>query len=133
MRLRFIAAMGWTIVIAVLCWTPSKVVARVGEESGFLGIPHFDKIVHAGIFAVFAFLWLAAMRRPRYAAVLWAGLALAVVTELGQMIPAVNREAGIDDAAADFLGALAGCLAYLQVARKMQAAPASVATEGGAA
>ena len=137
MRLRFLAALGWTILIGIACWTPRRVVEEVGEETGFLGIPHFDKIVHLGIFAVFAFLWLAAPRRPRYAAVAIAGLAFAVVTELGQLIPGVNREAGVDDGVVDFAGILAGAVAFRYaapwIARKWDAATGTVATEPEAA
>lgn len=137
MRLRFFAALGWTILIAAACWTPRRVVEEVGEETGFMGIPHFDKLVHLGIFAVFAFLWLAASRRPRYAVVAAAGLVLAVVTELGQLVPWVNREAGVDDGVVDFVGVLAGAVAFRYpatwIARKWDAAPGPVATEPEAA
>lgn len=137
MRLRFLAAMGWTILIGIACWTPRRVVEEVGEGTGFLGIPHFDKLVHLGIFAGFAFLWLAALRRPRYAAVAMAGLAFAVITELGQLVPGVNRAANVDDGLVDVVGVLVGAVAFRYaapwLARKWDAAPGPVATEPGAA
>jgi VanZ family protein len=132
MRLRWIAAVGWTVLIFVACWTPKEVVREAGRESRFLGIPHFDKLVHLSVFVAFAFLWLAASRRPRYAAVAIAGLALAVVTELGQLIPWVNRDAGMDDGAVDLIGVLVGMTLFRYVAsryaRKTDAASEPVAT-----
>lgn len=132
MRLRLLAAVGWTVLIVVACWAPRKVVEEAGRESGLLGIPHFDKIVHMGVFAGFAFLWLAATRRPRYAAVAIAGLAFAVATELGQLIPWVNREAGLDDGAVDLVGILVGVVLFRYAAsrsaRKWETALEPVAT-----
>ncbi len=137
MRIRLLAALGWTILIAGLCWTPRAVVREVEEEAGFWLVPHFDKVVHLGMFAGFAFLWLAAARRPRYGAVALAGLAFAVATELGQLAPQVNRTADLDDAVFDLVGVALGSLAFrfatARRARKRDAASAPVATGAEAA
>ncbi|WP_337177453.1 VanZ family protein [Paludisphaera sp.] len=137
MRLRRMAAVGWTSLILVACWMPRKAVHAAGEGTGLLGIPHFDKVVHLGVFAVFVLLWLAASRRPRYAAVTVAGLALAVITELGQLVPLVNRQAAVDDGAVDLLGVLAGVILFRYAApwaaRKWDAAPSPIATGSEAA
>ena len=58
MRFRLLSAVLWTIVILILCWTP-EIYLPVEEVPGSLGkIIPLDKVVHAGIFAVFAILWL---------------------------------------------------------------------------
>jgi VanZ family protein len=43
----------WTFIIAFLCFMPGSLIPN---ESGF-SIPNFDKMVHAGMFGGFVFLW----------------------------------------------------------------------------
>ena len=43
----------WTGIVAFLCFMPGSMVPN---EAGF-AIPNFDKMVHAGMFGGFAFLW----------------------------------------------------------------------------
>ena len=119
MRIWILAAIGWTLLILVLCWTPRSIVAIAGGEHSYR-IPHADKIAHAGMFAGFAFLWLGASRgRSRTTLVVLAGLALAVITELGQTSSFVNRDAGWDDGLFDMIGvALGGTFYYWAVARR---------------
>jgi VanZ family protein len=50
---RLIAPLLWTILIAVACCLPGKMLPG---ETGFK-IPEFDKLVHAGMFGGFIFLW----------------------------------------------------------------------------
>lgn len=137
MRYWRVAAVGWTIVIGLTCWTPRTVVSEMGRETGFLGIPHFDKIVHLGVFVLFAFLWMGALRRPRFALVAAAGVALAIATELGQLIPWINREAAIDDAVVDLAGVMLGLILHRSLSfwadRKWNAAPEPIATGSEAA
>ena len=105
MIVRFALATLWTLAIMVLCWMPGSVVKRVEESSSWFELPNLDKVVHWGIFVVFAVLWLRTVdSRWRYAWVALGGLALAVITELGQTIPAINRNAGFDDGITDLIG-----------------------------
>ena len=62
------------------------------------------------MFLVFAVLWLEATKgKPgRFAWVAGAGIALAVVTELGQNVPFLRRDGEIADALADSVGVLVG-------------------------
>jgi hypothetical protein len=109
MIVRFALATLWTLVIMVLCWTPRYIVQEVEEGSSWFDIPNLDKVVHWGIFVVFAVLWLrTSTSRRRYAWVALGGLALAVTTELGQTIPAINRDAGLDDGITDLIGVALG-------------------------
>ena len=48
-----IAPLLWTILVAVLCCLPGRMLPN---ETGFK-IPEFDKLVHAGMFGGFVFLW----------------------------------------------------------------------------
>jgi len=43
----------WTFIIAFLCFMPGSLIPN---EGGF-SIPNFDKMVHAGMFGGFVFLW----------------------------------------------------------------------------
>jgi VanZ family protein len=82
-----------------------------------------DKLVHVGLFLGFAVLWAEALPEKfrRYLWVAVAGLTLAVISELGQLFPAVRRDAEFADAAADFFGVLVGLCVFrlLDELRKM--------------
>ena len=87
---------------------PQTELVRGMDEGGrWVQIPYVDKVVHFLLFAGFVFLWWQAWeeRPARLARIVGAGIALAVLTELGQAIPILGRDAGLDDLVAD----LAGC------------------------
>ena len=110
MRIPLALAVVWTFVILVLCWTPADwLPVKETGESGW-DLPHKDKFVHAGVFLVFAVLWLEATRgKPgRFAWVAVAGIAIAVVTELGQNLPILRRDGEVADALADSVGVAVG-------------------------
>ena len=75
MRIRLGLAVLWTLVILVLCWTPADWLPVKETEGQGWDLPHKDKFVHAGMFLVFAVLWLEATRgKPgRFAWVAWRG------------------------------------------------------------
>ena len=82
MRWWLAAAVFWTLAIMAVCWLPlAMFTGGDGGEHPRL-IPHFDKIVHAGIFAVFGILWLHVIPgKWRFPVVVLAGfLFLRVVT-----------------------------------------------------
>jgi VanZ family protein len=107
MRMRTAAAWAWTVLILVACWLPGRWLHV--DESPRHGMPHLDKVVHGMLFAGFGFLWLRALRaRGRTARVLAIGLALAVLTELGQATAFIARDADPLDALADAAGLLLG-------------------------
>jgi hypothetical protein len=108
---RFAMATLWTLVILVLCWTPRPIVQELEEGPSWflLLIPNFDKLVHWGIFLVFSVLWLrTGTSRWRYAWVALGGLALAAITEIVQLLPAIRREASMADALTDLIGTAIG-------------------------
>ena len=49
----FIPGIAWFFIVGVLTLIPGNDVPEVG----WLNIPHFDKLVHAGMFAVLTFLF----------------------------------------------------------------------------
>jgi len=92
-----------------LCWLPKEVVQEVEESSSWFEIQHLDKAVHWGIFVVFAVLWARVWPTwRRYAWVPLMGLGLAALTEIGQLLPVVGRDASVADGATDFLGCVIG-------------------------
>jgi VanZ family protein len=93
------------------------------RESGPGVIPHVDKLIHFGMFAGFSLLWMNARPpwprgRTWWAAVLGAALVLAVVTEVAQGLPAVNRDPDPLDGLADAFGAFVAVGAISATARK---------------
>jgi VanZ family protein len=101
-----------TAVVVVLCLLPRSFVAE-GKSHGPKLIPHADKVVHFSMFAAFGYFWMASTstrsrRSASAAAVLAAGFALAVATELLQGLPAIDRDPDVLDGLADAAGAVAG-------------------------
>ena len=122
-------AWSWTLVILFLCWIPRMFLG--GSEGGHkpLFVPNFDKFVHMSIFAMYAFLWMRVGTSGRRAWwILASGVALAVITELGQLVPIVNRDCNLADGLADSLGVVTGLAAYglFQKILERRAVPAEV-------
>jgi hypothetical protein len=106
---RFAAAVIWTVMILVLCWLPADVIKEIEHKSPWFEIPDLDKVIHAGLFVGLAILWrrLAPSRRAIWA-VLLGGFALGALSELGQLVPFVNRNAELYDLATDCVGVAIG-------------------------
>jgi hypothetical protein len=114
MRIRLLSAFLWTVTILVACWTPD-IYLPVNEQRGSLfGLIHFDKVVHLGIFGVFAVLWLRALPRlpQRFLRIGLVGAALAAITEIVQNLPIVHREGEFEDWVADTLGLLLAMILF---------------------
>ncbi|QDV32472.1 VanZ family protein [Tautonia plasticadhaerens] len=113
---RALPAISWTGLIFVLCLAPQSWLGTVGQagEPSWLdqlfGVIPTDKVLHSGMFAVFALLWRwSGASRAR---ILAGGLAVAVLSELGQSIPGLDRSSDLADLLADLAGlglALAIC------------------------
>ena len=114
---RTVAAWAWTALIFAACWMPRQLVPEGQGKSSPFAIPHLDKVVHFGMFAGFGLLWaIARPGRARWIAA--AGVLAAAATELGQLMPAVGRDAGLDDGLADVAGVAAGLIAAAVLARR---------------
>lgn len=76
-----------------------------GLELGRLNV---DKLIHVALFAGFGFLWARALegktKGPKWRAVVAAGVAFAVISEAGQMVPYVGRSMHVLDLLADVIG-----------------------------
>jgi hypothetical protein len=112
MTRRTLAASAWTLLVLVLCLLPRKTIDRAPRFTGhwlwdlYLSVPHKDKIIHALLFGIFAWLWARALGggRRAWAAIIMGGLVLVAVTELGQSLPWIDRSMDILDALADVVG-----------------------------
>jgi VanZ family protein len=106
---RLSLAVLWTLTILALCWLPGDFVRDVEEESSLFEIPNLDKVIHWGIFLLFTTLWLrVGSSRWRFVWVGLAGLLLAILSELGQMLPIVGRDGNLADGVTDCIGVLLG-------------------------
>ena len=106
---RFGSAVIWTVLILLLCWIPASYVQEIEGKSPWFQIPDLDKVIHAGIFVVLAVLWrrLTSSRRAIVAVVLGC-FALGALTELGQLLPIVRRNAELYDLVTDCIGVIVG-------------------------
>ncbi len=118
---RLATAVIWTLLILVLCWLPTEFVDEVESESSWFRIPNLDKVVHGGIFVVLPIVWLRLSSSPGISnhvarstsrqtiwMVILGGFAFGVLTELGQLVPIVGRDAEASDLVMDFIGVLIG-------------------------
>ncbi|WP_457652902.1 VanZ family protein [Rhodocaloribacter sp.] len=117
MTMRRALALGWTLAIVVALSIP-------GESLPDVPVLGFDKLVHLAIFAVFGWLWMAALEAPLRArtwGVLAAGLLFAALSEVyqGTLIP--GRIGDVYDAVANALGLVAAVLVYRSRLRKTPA------------
>lgn len=113
-------AAAWTLLILIGCWIPGNRLAVDETATSLLRVPNLDKLAHLVLFAFFGALWTRAFRggRSRFALVMAAGIALAIVTEVGQGTKYVRREADILDAVADSLGTAIGIGAWILFERR---------------
>ncbi|MDR0981912.1 MAG: VanZ family protein [Culturomica sp.] len=102
----------WAIVIFVLTTVPARDVPQISL------IPHFDKIVHFGMFFVMALLLCNEFEyQTKWRQSVIYVTAVAVAFIYGGVLEILQehyfkRSGDIYDLIADFLGAIVGCLAY---------------------
>lgn len=110
MRREHLALAVWTVLVVVLLLLPGGLLSgpELAGIATVAGIPHLDKIVHAFLFGVLA--WLAWRSFRRLGARWPVMLALLGAVLLGGMLeliqPMVDRSGEIEDALADGGGAL---------------------------
>ena len=121
MSLRTILAMLWTTVLLVACLLPARWLSVNESHHHRFTFPHIDKIVHGTLFAGFGFLWMQAARsRREQVGVLAVGILLAVLTELGQSLPFIGRDADPLDGLADVVGVMLGLAAAFALSRCLE-------------
>lgn len=102
-------AIGWTLLIFVLCLLPGNELPRVD-------IPFIDKWAHVVLFAGFSFFWLCAYPSRRWLALLW-WLALSIFVGWlveyiqGHFVP--GRFQDNMDTLADAVGGLVGIIIFV--------------------
>jgi hypothetical protein len=115
---RKLLAIGWTLLILVLCWMPKSQMPLSETGPSLLPKIHADKIIHGAIFACFAILWRRASGRGSALVIVVSGVALAVITELGQGTAIVGRDADVWDGLADVAGMSLGLAIAIWLERK---------------
>jgi hypothetical protein len=103
-------AIAWTVLILVLCWTPPRHLPMSEGGPSLFHLVGGDKIIHGGVFAVFALLWRRATSPASAPIIAVSGLALAVITELGQATSLVGRDGDLWDGIADTVGVGVGLI-----------------------
>lgn len=104
------------LLIAVL-WTAAILIALGWPSSGLptLQIEGIDKVVHFGLFFVFALVWMVALPLrpgPRTWTVLLVGILFAIGTEVYQGILPTDRSPDVWDVVADVFGLCMGIMLY---------------------
>ena len=103
----------WAAFIFVICMMPHRHIPRIT-------IPHFDKVVHTGIYAVLACLmylgWLSQgsfdwLRRKTFVKVLLVCMVYGLLIEILQGVLTTDRSFELLDELADSVGALMGLYA----------------------
>jgi VanZ family protein len=126
MRNRVRLAVAWTFCLVALCLIPGRWLPRHERAPSSFHIPHLDKVIHFGLFAVWGLLWMRTSVTPRIAVkVLMFGLGLAIATEFAQGLPLIDRDPDVLDALADSLGVLAGVVTVRVAWPQRQPAPDS--------
>ncbi len=118
----YIPALLWAILIYILLTLPE----RDFEGSGLSRIPHFDKVVHMGLFGAQVF-WLALplAKRPQPHTVILVWMAIAatlfgILMEYVQKYFTTDRSFDWTDMVADGVGAFLSCLCMRYLFRQYQ-------------
>lgn len=114
--LRFLPAFLWLVFIVVACLMPGDDLP-VGK---LFAIPHFDKVVHFGMYFVLAILLVfpfQSVRLPVGWSLLLATLLIGGAIEILQFLVTSERSASWGDLAADMAGAMAGWPAFFLLLR----------------
>jgi VanZ family protein len=105
-------ALGWLLLISILFFLPGSAF----PEETWLSKIYFDKLVHAGLFAVLVFLWRASFGSDRkgFTILLLCGcFAYGLMVEFIQRDWIPNRDFDLYDVAADMAGSIIGILLWV--------------------
>ncbi len=118
--IRWLPAIAWGAVILYLSLLPGGTGIMI-----FWGIPHFDKIGHFGMYAVWTFLMACGFAGHDFFSnrrlIVWTtviGLVVGVGLEFGQKWMHQGRSFEIADMVANTLGVIAGLVAFSIVRRR---------------
>lgn len=111
----------WSLIILWIISIPGTSI----PSSKLFDIPHFDKLVHAAVFAVFTFLLTYGLRMQQiivlnkypYTISLLVGVVYSMLTEWIQLRFVDSRSGELYDLIADLAGCLMGVLLYYYLNR----------------
>jgi VanZ family protein len=107
----FVKPLIWLAIIAVLCFMPAEDI----PQTPLFRIPHFDKIVHFGMYFILAVLLsrpVKTVRLPVWLSTLLISVFIGGLIEILQYAITNSRSANWGDFFADFVGAIIGLLVY---------------------
>lgn len=104
-------ALGWAVVIFVLCCTPGRYV----PTARWLDLLSFDKLVHAGIFFVLSSLWFLYLVKTRQVKASSIALVIAACICYGGLLEVLQARVFSQRSGdwADFIANSLGCLLAL--------------------
>ncbi len=105
----------WAIIIFVLCSIPGDDLPK----TSMIGIPHFDKMVHFGMFFIMGIFLIAELRyQTKFKKAIRVGIALSLIAIYGGFIEYLqqnfftNRSGDYWDLIADVLGGIFAVIMY---------------------
>jgi VanZ family protein len=107
----FVPALVWVAVITILCLMPGDDL----PGRGLFGIPHFDKIAHAGLYFILAILLVTPLKSaglPVIPVIMAFSLLLGGGMELLQDYFTTSRSGSWFDLIADLTGAFSGLVIF---------------------
>lgn len=110
---KHLPAIGWSIIILILCLLPKSDL----PDDSWINIPHFDKLVHFGLFFVL-FLTLRFASPERWFVNILICVAYGCAIEIAQEIAETGRSAEWFDLLADAIGATFAAAIALIVRRR---------------
>lgn len=114
---KYIKLIGWLLIIFYVSLTPSENI----PDYKILSIPHFDKMVHFGIYLILSILFASLLIKLNYTklqtyiivilpcAIMGGGI------EILQNILPIHRSGSNLDFLADFLGTITGLIIYFKL------------------
>jgi VanZ family protein len=107
----FVKPIVWLAIIAVLCFMPAEDI----PQTPLFRIPHFDKLVHFGMYFILVVLLsrpVKTVRLPVCLTTLLISVFIGGLIEVLQVAITSTRSANWGDFFADFAGAIIGLLVY---------------------
>jgi VanZ family protein len=107
----FVKPLVWLVFIAVLCFMPAEDIPK----TPLILIPHFDKLVHFGMYFILAVLLIRPLRffrMPVWPVTLLISVFIGGMIEILQFAITDTRSASWGDFFADTAGAIVGLLVY---------------------
>ena len=107
----------WTSVILILCLLPKS---SEPTEFWLFKLPHFDKIVHIGLYSILGFIMMFdTNKRIKYAFYICIGYSIFLGETIELIQPLVGRTNELTDLCANVIGCLLGILLNIYLLPKI--------------